>query len=619
MGIFQKIIVYSGIGLFVFLLARLGILLIHHEYFGSLTFGEILVGFFYGLRFDLASLFVFLGIPLLIMALPFRWMQYKWLHLALSLIVFFLLAVQSTILVADVTYFGYVKRHLTNELLFLVKDINYLIKEVAANPTYFTAWLVLFIMAVYYWLRLALFPMRPVSWHLFKFTLFFLFVIIAGRGGIGMKPLAIVHAYSSGSSSFGNLVLNGVFSASQSSLTAPVARKSISKEQIKETLNLPEDFWEKQYPLSRNNKPHLNQKYNLVVLFVESLTPRYIDSFGGNNYQITANLDKISLEGWKFNRFYSHGQRSIDGLQSVLVGLPSILGLPAISHLSVNYSKIAAIAEQNGVSTIFVNSTLRESFMFEAIAGSVGFSEYYGKEDMPLLLDYHPDEKDRNLGWDYETLMFSLGKINKIDNQFLLFISLNTDHTPFPKMKAPFNRHNHNATGEGGYLNALHYTDWAIGEFMAKSQKEEWFSNTIFAVTSDHVLGHFQNGNFLQRFRIPLIFFAPEILKPKEIETVSSQLDLMPTFIDFMGLETEYTALGTSLLRNKESFALVREGSLVGIITDRGYLKHSLIHRMEFGKLHAGTNDNYFDLLEDNLLAWDIVAYELVSNNRWSP
>ena len=86
-----------------------------------------------------------------------------------------------------------------------------------------------------------------------------------------------------------------------------------------------------------------------------------------------------------------------------------------------------------------------------------------------------------------------------------------------------------------------------------------------------------------------------------------------------MVLETEYTALGTSLLRKKESFALVREGSLVGIITDHGYLKHSLIHRMEFRKLHAGTDDNYFDLLEDNLLAWDIVTYELVSNNRWTP
>ncbi len=57
----------------------------------------------------------------------------------------------------------------------------------------------------------------------------------------------------------------------------------------------------------------------------------------------------------------------------------------------------------------------------------------------------------------------------------------------------------------------------------------------------------------------------------------------------------------------------------MGIITDRGYLKHSLIHRLEFGEMHPGTDVNYSDLMEDRLLAWDNVAYELVSNNRWSP
>ena len=56
----------------------------------------------------------------------------------------------------------------------------------------------------------------------------------------------------------------------------------------------------------------------------------------------------------------------------------------------------------------------------------------------------------------------------------------------------------------------------------------------------------------------------------------------------------------------------------MGIIADRGYLKHSLIHRLEFGEMHAGTDVNYFDLMEDRLLAWDNVAYESVRNNRWS-
>ena len=56
----------------------------------------------------------------------------------------------------------------------------------------------------------------------------------------------------------------------------------------------------------------------------------------------------------------------------------------------------------------------------------------------------------------------------------------------------------------------------------------------------------------------------------------------------------------------------------MGIIADRGYLKHSLIHRLKFREMHAGTDVNYFDLMEDRLLAWDDVAYESVRNNRCS-
>ena len=57
----------------------------------------------------------------------------------------------------------------------------------------------------------------------------------------------------------------------------------------------------------------------------------------------------------------------------------------------------------------------------------------------------------------------------------------------------------------------------------------------------------------------------------------------------------------------------------MGIIADRGYLKHSLTHRLERGEMHAGMDANYFDLMEDRLMAWGNVAYESVSNNRWPP
>ena len=46
----------------------------------------------------------------------------------------------------------------------------------------------------------------------------------------------------------------------------------------------------------------------------------------------------------------------------------------------------------------------------------------------------------------------------------------------------------------------------------------------------------------------------------------------------------------------------------MGIIADRGYLKHFLIHCLEFSEMHAGRDDNYFDFMEYRILAWDNVA-----------
>ena len=56
----------------------------------------------------------------------------------------------------------------------------------------------------------------------------------------------------------------------------------------------------------------------------------------------------------------------------------------------------------------------------------------------------------------------------------------------------------------------------------------------------------------------------------------------------------------------------------MGIITEKGYLKHTLSRRMEFGRLAENVPDSYFDDLESRLLAWDRVAYDLTRNNKWA-
>ncbi len=603
----------------MFFLARLGIYFIHRESFADLNTGDVLFGFLHGIRFDLASLMVFLGLPLLISIVPLSWSRTRWWSGSVALVVFLLLLTGLFALIGDLIYFGFVKRHLSNELLFLPREVGYLAKEVSGHPAYLVTGVLLISAGGCLWKRILMIPLKPARRHLVKFVLFFMFVGIAGRGGIGMKPLAIVHAYAHGSSSLGNLTLNGIFSASHSMLLSEnIERRDMNAAELEHALNLPADILDKPFPLEHDHRGTGKPGRNLVILMVESLTPKYVDGFSGGGYGITPNLDRMASRGWKFTRFYAHGQRSVEGIQAILTGLPSVMGLPAVTDLTANYSKLAELARDNGYYPLFVNSTEREAFLTREIAGSVGFSNYYGKEDMPLLLNYPDKEWDRRLGWDYETLMFTLEQIKKQGPPFLAFVSLTTDHTPYPRLMEPFTRYPHHPNREGGYLNSLHYTDWAIGEFINAAQSEPWFAETVFVITADHVIAHFQSGGFEENFRIPLILYAPEILTPRQVNTVGSQLDLAPTFVSLMGLSGRFSTIGNDMMHRHGLGAWVREGSVVGIISELGYVKHSLSRMLDSGSWSEPEPPaDYFEKLELRLLAMDRLAYDLIRENRW--
>ncbi len=618
---FHQLLIWTLTGLGLFSLARVSLLLMHAEQFARLTPAQVLEALVDGIRFDLASLMVFGGVPMLVAALPFRWFRHPlWTGLHL-LLLYGLLAVGAGVLVGDLLYYGHVKRHLTNELLFLGEDGLYLLKE--ASGYWLEAGIgVLGIAGLLAWgWRQARQPVRRSRWEWALYVLLVLTVGLLGRGGFGEKPIAIVNAYSSGSTAQGNLTLNGVFSASHSSLTTNrVERPPLADEVIETTLDLPSGAVASGYPLEHTFPGKAPLAKNLVIIMVESLTPRYVDAFGGNDYGLTPNLDALAQQGWQFNRFYSHGQRSVEGFQSILTGVPSLPGVPTVMDQASAYSRLARIAQENGYEALFVNTTLRQAFLTDAFAATVGFPEYYGREDMPLLLDYPEAERDRRLGWDYEALMWTLKKLKGREHPFLVFVSANTAHTPYPRLPERFERHPFHPNEEGGYLNSLYYSDWALGEFFQQARQEPWFEDTLFVITADHVIAHFQHSTGLpEKFQVPLILYAPALLQPRKVDTIASHLDLPATFIDALGLKGAFASLGHSLLdpNGAPGYAIVREGSILGIINETGYLRHSLARRLEAGPLPGATPPD-FDLMERQLLSWDHLAFTLLQSNRWS-
>ncbi len=622
-SITKKTVIYIITALFLFFLARLSLLILYNSQFASLSWNEKIFAFVEGMRFDLSSIVVFFSIPILLMNFPLKIFKNKYYQGILSWLLFGILIVGIGFLMGDVVYFDFVKRHIAYELFLMGGDDAGVIGEMLFGV--FLPHLILFCIIVgvlfLVWKRITNIPLKPIRFGLVPFLhyfVMFLLLVIAARGGLGYKPVTIIDAFASGNTEYSNLVLNGVFSMSHSSLRGKNVNHHFFDElEALEHLNhTPEN---KTYPFQKKASGSQHKQYNLVFVLIESLSFKYVDSFGKAGYGVTPNLDRLAKLGLQFENFFAVGQRSVEGIQATLTGIPSIIGLPTIGiGLPANYSKLGQIAKDNGYSTIFVQSLKRRSFRVDAIAGSTGFQEYYGMEDMPILLDY-PDPKEAKYGWDYETYMFSAEKMEKATKPFLTYIITSTTHTPYPRLPEGLEKYPHSTNDEKGFLNTINYTDWSIGKFIKRLEKQPWFENTIFIFTADHALAHYQGGTFMERFRIPLIIYAPKILKPQKNPYVCSQLDVFTTIIELLNLNSKFSSFGRSLFDlDDQSFALVREGSVMGIITEKGFLRHSLQNRLEIAPFQKNIPSVYFDSMEKKLLAADQLTFELLKSNRWA-
>ena len=98
----------------------------------------------------------------------------------------------------------------------------------------------------------------------------------------------------------------------------------------------------------------------------------------------------------------------------------------------------------------------------------------------------------------------------------------------------------------GNYLNAVHYTDAAIGTFLSQLKQEGLYDNSIIVFYGDHFglkatdeenqeqmsafLGH--TYDYDEMFNIPLIVHIPGSGVSETISTAGGQIDFMPTIVD---------------------------------------------------------------------------------------
>ena len=107
------------------------------------------------------------------------------------------------------------------------------------------------------------------------------------------------------------------------------------------------------------------------------------------------------------------------------------------------------------------------------------------------------------------------------------------------------------------YLSTFHYTDACLGLFIELLKEKNLLNNTLLFIMGDHGYPMGEHENFVEQrylyeenIRVPLLLYAKDrIIQPKIIKNPASQLDLVPTLMDLLGLHGFNHAIGSSLMR----------------------------------------------------------------------
>ena len=155
------------------------------------------------------------------------------------------------------------------------------------------------------------------------------------------------------------------------------------------------------------------------------------------------------------------------------------------------------------------------------------------------------------------------------------------------------------------------YADYAIGRFVEMAKKKPWFDNTVFLFVADHCA--FSSGKTkipVHRYHIPAIVYAPKLIAPRKVDTLASQIDLVPTLLAMLGLSGDDHFVGRDILAMRPE-----EGrALLSTYQNLGYLKGDVMtvlqpkRRIETVRISADGREAQ-PMATDPVLAEEAIAY----------
>ncbi len=302
---------------------------------------------------------------------------------------------------------------------------------------------------------------------------------------------------------------------------------------------------------------------HIVVIEIESLSASFMNSYGSDK-NITPNLDRLMKEGIWFSNLYATGTRTVRGLEALSIAMPPLPGQSIIhrTHTEGLYSLGGMLATKD----------FKPMFMYGGYGAFDNMNAFFQGDGYAIndRVSFSKSNQSFATIWGvadellFNEAMAQLDQDSQAGTKRFLHIMTTSNHRPYTypdgRIDIP------SKTGRDG---AVKYTDWAIGHFLKQARSKPWFNDTLFVIVADHnasVAG--KQSLPPNKYLIPALLYWPSKLVPQKVDTMSSQIDLAPTLLSMLGINTGGVFFGQNLLAdNPEQRAFLVNYLELGYLT----------------------------------------------------
>ena len=284
------------------------------------------------------------------------------------------------------------------------------------------------------------------------------------------------------------------------------------------------------------------QHKNVVLISVESLSAEFMAAYG-NTEGITPFLDSLAQKSIFLTNLYATGNRTVRGLEALTLCVPPTPGESIVKRKD-NKDKFTT-------GSVFKSKGYSVKYLYGGYSYFDNMKDFFGGNGYDIIDrdNFTPEEITFANIWgvsDEDMARKAIKEMNaqaKTGKPFFNHWMTVSNHRPFTYPEGRIDIPGTAKSRQGG----VKYTDYALKLFFELAKKESWFKDTVFVIVADHCASSAGRTELpLDRYRIPCLIYA-ESLEAKRVDTLVSQIDVMPTIMGLLNFSYESKFLGQDI------------------------------------------------------------------------